>query len=340
MKKLTLTAILLCYLLSLFGQNGLKGGPYFLLIEDQGKISINSYDNNKIKKYTTFKVSEKNIYTTDHNERVAILDTKKNMVTLFDIHTAAESKIDIPFAIKPKSILLNNDNLFIGGEKKEEMLIQYHLKNKEWYRLPIPNEITFTGKSVDDIVFNDSLLIAIDNVIMPKYILFYHLNSEDILKFSHSKVLKYNGGSEGIHQGRITKKYLGLNSRTYSGYIGGSQNITIYDDLDLTNSFALSANQQENDYHTFTDFLIYQDKILIASKEKGFGIFKIKNTYFKKTHKERRFNFNPKVKSSKIKYKNFKNEMVIKLTFIPNTEYLILTLEDKQGKIRHEMRKL
>lgn len=332
-----LSTITLFALLTVFGQNGLTTGNLFLLQKDKNTITINSFKNNKIGELKSFSISEKSIYTTDQKSRVAILDSVKNDITILDIHTSNQIKLLIPFDIKPKTVLLNNSNLFVGGEMGEEILIQYHLQNEKWYQLEIPNEVRFFGKAIDDLVINDSLLIAIDNIIMPKYVLFYRLNTDSKLILSHYKRLKFNGAYENIHQGRITEKYIGLLSDTYSGYVGASNHIAIYDDLELTSSFAITSNQNDEDYHTFTDFLIVKDKIIIASKEKGLGIFDIKNTYFEKSDKYGNKDSNQRISTSEINYSKYDNRVIIKLTLIPNTTKVIVTVENEKGLFTHEI---
>lgn len=337
MKNIILTTIGLFSLSLVFGQNGMKIGNLFLLLKDRKTLSINSFENDKINELKSFSISEKSIYTTDQKERVAILDTANNSATIFNLKTSEEIKLTIPYEIKPKTILLNDDNLFIGGEMGKEILTQYHLQNEKWYQLEIPKEVVFFGKAVDDLVVNDSLLIAIDNIVMPKYVLFYRLNSNSKLELSHYKGLKHNGAYESIHQGRITDKYLGLSSNTFSGYVGGTNHITIYDNLELTSSFAISSNQNDKDYHTFADILIVKDKILIASKEKGLGVFEIKTTYFKKLDKYGNNDSNPRESTSKIKYSKYDKQVIIKLTLIPNTDNVIVTLENVKGVFTHEI---
>lgn len=336
MKNLIVTTFLICSFFTVFGQNGLKNGNLFILLKDKKTISINSYDNNGIKQIKTFPISEKSIYTTDQKERVVVLDTAKNQVTIYNI-TSDEIKLTIPFGIKSKSIFLDENNLFVGGDKGKEMLIQYHIKSEKWYQLEIPNEVNVWGKAIDDIVVNDSLLIAIDNIVMPKYVLFYRKNTTDKLELSHFKELKHNGAYESIHQGRITETYIGLLSDTYSGYVGATNHITVYNNLDLSSSFALSSNQNDKNYHSFTDFILINDKIVIASKEKGLGIFEIKESYFKKTDEYSNRSSNRREDIYKIKYTKYDNQVITKLTLIPSTNKIVLTLEDKKGVIRHEI---
>ena len=336
MKKLTITIIASFWLLTVLGQNGLNNGNLFLLLKDQKTISINSFDNEKIYEIRTFPISEKSIFTTDQNARVAILDTATNVLTIFDVHSSNQTNLSIPFDIRPKALLLSNDNLFIGGEMGKEILIQYHLESKKWYQLEIPEEVMLYGKAIDDLVVNDTFLIAIDNIILPKYILFYHLNSNSKVDLSHFKALRTNGPYESIHQGRITEKYFGLISETLSGYSGVSEHITIYDGLDLEKSFAITTNVHEEDYHSFNDFLICNDKIIIASKEKGLGVFDVEKSYFK-VFDYPRDTFNVQIGTSKIDYTPFENRTILKLTIIPNADRIVLTVENNSGIIEYEI---
>jgi len=337
MKKTILTIITLLIFLTSFGQNGLKLGNLFLLQKDKQTISINSFENDRINELKTFTVSEKSIFTTDQKARVAILDTSKNKVTIFDIHSSNKIELSLPFEIKPRSILLNSDNIFIGGEMGKEMLIQYNFKNEKWHQLEIPEEVMFWGKAIDDLVVNDSLLIAIDNIVMPKYILFYNLNSNDKLILSHFKELKSNGCYEEICFGRISNDYLVLKSKTASE--GGRKNhITIIKKLDFENCFSISTNMFDKDYHDFNDFVVSGEKLVIASKEKGLGEFEIKETYFDK--RGNKSHFNKRIEVSNISYKEYPNQNIIKVTIIPNTDRIVLTLEYNKGGLKYEIIKL
>ena len=337
MKNLILVTSLFFLSLSVFGQNGLKNGKLFLLLKDDRTISINSFENDKINEIKSFSISEKSIYTTDQKERVAILDTAKNEVSIFEIKSSAQIKLTIPFEIKPKTILVNNDNLFIGGEMGKEILIQYHLKSEKWFQLEIPKEVIFFGKAVDDLVVNDTLLIAVDNIIMPKYILYYHLNSNDKLNFSHFKELKSNSSYESIHKARITNSYLGLLSTTMNhGTV--REHITIYSDINLVKIFAIIVVLKKN--ITFKDFILVDDKLYIANSSKGLGILKIQKSYFKVSDEYENDNFNAQLKENRINYKKIKNGEIINLTRIPNEQIIILTIKNAKGEIRNEIRNI
>lgn len=315
-----------------FGQNGVKG-DYFLLLNSKNLISLNTFENSVIVEHETFNITEKSIFTTDKKSRVAILDTGKNSVDVYDFKSSKEVNITIPFDLKPKTILLSEDNLFIGGKMGKEILVQYRIESNKWDKLEVPEEVQMCGKSVDDLVVNDKLLIAIDNLIMPKYILYYNLRSEGKLELSHFKKLKSNSSYENIHQGRITSKYLGLASKTMN-HGNVYEHITIYSDLDLIKSFAISVEVKEK--RNFNDFIIVGNKIFIANRSKGLGIFDIKKSYFK-ARKGRYEDFNFRVSENEVNYKQYKNEEIVCLTKISNEAKIVLTIKNRNGDIRKEV---
>ena len=336
------------------GENNSKDENYFILLKDKETISLNTYENSKIKEHKTFGISEKSIYATDQKQRVIILDTAKNLIDLYDIQTSKEMKLSIPYNILPKSILINNDNLFIGGifgrgitdEFCRVMLIQYQIQSGKWYQLEIPKEIyNYWGKAIDDLAVNDSLLIAIDNEVLPKYVLFYRLNATDKLVFSHFKELKNNGANEDIRQCRITPEYFGLMSYAIT-LRGNCEYIAIYNDLDLKNCFAISIEEAwQNQQPAINDFLLTGNKLIFAHKEKGLGVLEIKDSCFKIKPPEYYVDGHPfyeddltiKVDTDKINYIPFKNEEIIHLTLIPDDTKIILTIRNAHGEIRNEI---
>ncbi|WP_299705877.1 hypothetical protein [uncultured Pontibacter sp.] len=319
-----------------YGQKGLNKADYFILLDSNNSISINSFTDNKITKQASFRINKKAIYATDGLSQIAIVDTSKNRVVIHNFKNEILVDTIIPFKIESKSLFLTQENLFIGGQFGSELLVQFNLDKKEWHSLHIPTEVLYPGKAIDDIVLDGSMLLAIDNLIMPKYILYYQLRNSSKAEYAHSVQLKPNGTYESIHQGRITDKYIGLISGTFSGDIGRSNHIAIYDKRDMTRSFAISVNQMEKGYHTFDDVVIVGDKIIIASKEKGLGQFLIRPQYFKT--EERRFgNFNETISPSKIQYRKSKKQTIAKLTLIPQTDKVVVTYESTLGKYSHEI---
>ena len=331
MKKL-IAILTLFYSLTALGQNGVKG-DYFILLNNKSTISLNTFENSAIVEHKTFDITDKSIFTTDKKSRVAILDTSQNNIILYDFLLSNETKLTIPFDLKPKTLLLFDNNLFVGGETGKEILIQYQIKKNQWEKLEVPKEVQMWGKAVDDLVINDSLLIAIDNIILPKFILYYDLKPEGKLELSHFRSLKYNSSYESIHQGRITPKYLGLISETMN-WGSTYEHITIYSDLDLIKSFAISAKFEGT--RVYNDILLIDNKLFIANKDEGLGIFEIKESYFKAS-KDKYDNSNTRVDEKLVDYKQYKKGEIIGLTIIPNEPKIILTIRNSLGEITNEI---
>ncbi|MNJ84640.1 hypothetical protein D3C87_20980 [compost metagenome] len=345
--KLILLIVISCFTSIVFGQNGLNSGDYFLLVSGKNKISLNTYENKEIKKRRTFVINENTIFTTNQNTKVALLDTTENIVTLFQISSHKKIRLSIPFDIKPRCILMNEENLFIGGEMGKEMLIQYHIRSKKWFSLEIPTKVLSPRKGIDDLLIKDSLLIAVDNLVMPKYALFYKLNSSDKQNFSHFLELKSNGAYERIAKGGITQDYLWISSETSSGYFGSEEHMTVYDKTDLTRCFTLSfhlGGLKRGDYME-NEFLIIRNKIIVSNKKEGLGIFEIDPSFLNPVYEydecDGKYNYdryeNKRFDGNKeLKYLNYEGK-ILGLTIVPNTTSFVLTLESQNGEIIQEI---
>jgi hypothetical protein len=112
------------------------------------------------------------------------------------------------------------------------------------------------------------------------------------------------------------------------------EHITIYSDLNLINSFAISL--EFSGTRAFNDFLIIENKLLIANREKGLGIIEIKDSYFKAS-KDKFDTFNTRIDENLIDYKQYKKGENIRLTIIPNTPKIILTIRNSLEEITNEI---
>ena len=321
--------------LNLYSQNGLDDGDLFILQTEINKISVNKFENEIIKEIKTISINKNSIFSTDQKNIVVILNPSKKSILLYNIETSKKYRISIPYDIKPKSLLIDDDNIFIGGEMENEILVQYNLKTQKWFSLEIPDEIKFRGKSIDDIVINENYLIAIDNIVVPKYILYYQLKCEGKLVFSHQKELKFNSSYESTHLARIWNNYLGLYSTTLN-WGNYSEHITIYKGLDLKESFAISSDY--NVKGNIKDILLINNKLYVANKNKGLGVLVIQDSLFNIKDNYEWDESNPQIDESLIIYEPYPNEEIIKLTKIPKQDKFVITLKDKKGTFRSKIK--
>jgi len=324
--------ILTCITKLAFAQNGLKNGENFILQKSKNSIFVSAYRPNALAEKAIYPIKEKSIYATDQISRVAILDTTK-IINLHNFVLRSLETITIPYQITPKTIFLTKDHIFIGGEAGKEMLIQYHIQTKKWFSLEIPSEVIKPGKAIDDIVITENHLIAIDNIVTPKYLLFYDLNTSSKLALSHIRKLKANGAYEHISAGRINAKYLALLSQTSSGYSGRYQHISIYDLNDMQRSFVFSISLKDKKSSPINDFAIVDDNLIIATKNNGMSKYKIDETFFSKSQSVGALDLNEEMSLTPIKYDFYEKSNVINLTPIPQMNKLVFTIEQKNGRL-------
>jgi hypothetical protein len=203
--------------------------------------------------------------------------------------------------------------------------LQYNTQVQEWYIPEIPDSLTQFGKRIDDFVLNDSILIAIDNIIIPKYLLFYKLNDHLPVKYINFHELLSNGAYESILEGRITKNYLALYSITQGGET--SYHLTVLDLRNDMQSFAISMEENDSTYFEILDYSLFDDHLLIAGNKKGLGILKIRPEFFKPRDADDFLDpFNKRISYNELKFMIFENQQVIDIAVIPDTEKIILTL--------------
>src|SRR5690606_8477902 len=171
-------------------------------------------------------------------------------------------------------------------------------------------------------------------------------NSEELpgLKTARTFQLESNGTYEQIHKGDVNEHYMILLSETVSGYIGFSNHIMVLKTSDYSQGFSVDSRKKSEFNSPFVhwnDILLRGDKIIIACKEKGIGVFEIKERYFKKKkhkHLEDVW-FNDIVNQKKIKYSIESEKQPIKL--LPfNSEEIIVILEDMKGQKSFELIKI
>src|SRR5690606_8107922 len=78
------------------GQHGPMTGDYFLLLKDQRTVSVNTYEDGQLFENKTHKINKNMIYATDGVSNVALLDTAKNALLIFDINSSKEIRLTTP----------------------------------------------------------------------------------------------------------------------------------------------------------------------------------------------------------------------------------------------------
>jgi hypothetical protein len=334
--KYILSTILVIAALTCLAQNGIQDGRYFILQKDSFNISVNEFKNDSIHEIKQYSISSKSIYTTDQKNRVAIVDTQKFVIDVFNIQTDEKIHLNLPqHALIPKCVLLSENNIFIGGEKRIGMLYQYHFQEQKWYSLYIPSMIDFPRKAIDDILLTDTTLIGVDNIVIPKYVVYYTLNDSSKLQYSDSLQLHHNGTYEHIRAARITNKYMGFMSSTMSGYIGRKDHVSIYKNDNTNMSFSITIKPNKYDYIQIYDFLIIEDRIVFLCSE-GLAYVDITPSLFFNSGSDKSYSIRD-IGARKIKFSNLASGPHSKLTVIPQSKRIVLSTRLNNGTFQHQI---
>ena len=190
------------------------------------------------------------LFDINKNGDITTLDTAQNRLLITNIlkdnfNTNIE-KVTFPNGIKPISIKVYENNIFVGGDFGKEKIYRYNTAEKEWSQIAIPTEIMSLGKSVDDFLIYSDTLIALDNLVMPKYLLFYSLREPDNIKLIASYEVPPNGTYEQLHRILLKEDYFVILSATFSGYTGGASHVTVLNKNHLPDYTGYNEKLQKN----------------------------------------------------------------------------------------------
>src|SRR5690606_29228098 len=223
------------------GQN-----KYYVLPENQ---SFNLYEKqeDELIKLEELKFKYTELYAFDADELVIVNDDSTKFHYGRIKHSKFEEKLvkEFPEKFKINTIELKDGFVYFGGSWSDgELFYVFDLNSKEFYPIPIPDEAFKIGKAIDDILFFDEKIIAVDNIREPKFLIDY--NSEELpgLKTARTFQLESNGTYEQIHKGDVNEHYMILLSETVSGYIGFSNHIMVLKTSDYSQGFSVDSRKK------------------------------------------------------------------------------------------------
>lgn len=103
-----------------------------------------------------------------HGRTIIFVSRADPCVHFVDIDSAVLWSLALPEGSHPFDLVLWQDWLFVAAGDKVLLAMQNWEKRSEWITLP-------TDKEIDGIAIHDGKLLAVDNVVMPKWVLIYEL---------------------------------------------------------------------------------------------------------------------------------------------------------------------
>lgn len=271
-------------------------------------------------------------YSISEKGLAVCLDKKNEMIIYGYLKENGEIQdvkyLPFPEMISPTSICIIKEHLILGGKKnhsasESEMLATYDIREKKFKSIEVP-PIVFK-KSIDDLLVDHNKVIAVDNVVEPKFILEYNFEDLNNPHLIDLYTLPLGGTYESIKKGTMNQKYIALFSTTY-GRMGGGTNINIFRKGDFSKHLSLSQFNyflMENlDTYDWKDFVLLpkHNVLLLSSLKDGIGVYQINENKFDEKSNE---------DSDAVKYITYSNKEVIKILIPPQSpDYVLIILKE------------
>lgn len=317
-------------------------GPFFIPVKDSLFLYEKSNDELNLIEKTPFPIT--NLYSIYGNE-FAIINhdtTELNFGSFTDTGFKITKQEKIPIGFNIQTIEYHKSYLFIGGDwETGTFFYAYHISDENWHKINIPAEIFFPGKAIDDFIVIADSLVAVDNIVMPKYLIYYPLNSLPDTEASRIFELEPNGTYESIKKAVKSEDYIGLLSGTAGGYSkSNSDHVTVIKKANNSDGFSISSRKNKPfDYYKWNDIEIVENILYIASWEKGLGKIKIKERYFK--NKTPRYDdpHNREIGKWRIRYNMFSQKRLTQILKF-SKDKLILIYKNKKGEYNFKLREI
>lgn len=207
---------------------------------------------------------------------VSKYDTVKGITTHLSIH--------LPSGYKAFTTAIADNIVYVGGYCGQEILGLYDLSSirPTWISLYIPDKIKSENKRIDDLVIYKDKLIAVDDVVFPKWLLLYDISYPKSPRFLGLKEIPNHGVYESVIKADVGLNWFIALSRT-SGRFSLSQHIALFNVNNFKEYGRISNSIQatrfagypelHNDSIFFWESITLLNNILlIAAGQKGIGI--------------------------------------------------------------------
>ena len=153
------------------------------------------------------------------------------------------SPTNLPRDCVAYDFILHDGQLLVGGRSRSQeniWLLDYTLAvqpARAWQALEVPEAVRKSGKSIDLLYVLDQTLVAVDNVIRPKWFVFYHLNKDALPTPVGLHPIRVSSAFEGIRHGAESDALYALFSAG-AGQRGASSYVQLYFKDDIAKSVA------------------------------------------------------------------------------------------------------
>ncbi len=153
----------------------------------------------------------------------------------------------LPAGYRATCVAFKDRVLYVAGDCGADVigLFDFDSPDPVWTPLPLSREfreLYRDGKRIDDLLVDGDRLIAVDNIVIPKYLLRFDVSNPRQAVHNQTKEIPFHSSYEQIHSGAIGADWVALLS-TSANHGWRAVHIALLDRQNLNEQFALTATQ-------------------------------------------------------------------------------------------------
>jgi hypothetical protein len=193
----------------------------------------------------------------------------------------ATSVVKLGWRTTLHAVALVDGVVYAGGQGGPDMLGFFDaMGSTPWRRLPIPEHVTTFGKGIDGFAVHEGMLIAVDDIVLPRYLIRYDVRDPRAPVLVEARHLPHHSSAERI---RAVASDGGamvlLSSSANRGRM--SQHVALYDLASLEERAVLHTEQRGSWRRAgarpidFTSVALTGDTLWIAARADGIGVLDV-----------------------------------------------------------------
>jgi hypothetical protein len=205
--------------------------------------------------------------------------------------------INIPRFQRVKCLLLHGDWLYLGGAydcnrawterpgPDQELFCRLNLNEETPALEPVPLPVAFgPGKAIDDLLRENNELLVVDNIVFPKYLFFYQLQTDAQLpRWQRTHQLPFRRVYEHIERAAWSAHFIALLS-TSTGMGGTGRYVSVLRRSDLKPVFiaswhyarhSWSSSPMINPDWTLNDIALQENALVLACGSRGLACLQL-----------------------------------------------------------------
>jgi hypothetical protein len=189
--------------------------------------------------------------------------------------------VELPRGAEVHALVLIDGVVYAGGSSSGEVLGRVDLGGEaRWERIEVPREVLRMGKGIDGFALHGGRLVAVDDMILPRYLLLYDVADPRAPRFLEARDLKAHSTGESVIGVASNERAIALLSTSANhGFFG--VHVALLDLETLEERAVLHAEkkgslrQGHGPVVDFSSVGLSDEALLIAAGAAGIGVIEL-----------------------------------------------------------------